>query len=149
MSSRLSTNKCILWDWVFISPWLGRCIHPKIELLPQKLPCPVLRPYVPHSHIVQCHVDCSPWPWIHLCSINKINLCYLLKKQQQLSTSLIICCIISYVVYLTLINQIGHFVIYLGGASINSTFQIVGSSACRCPLSNTIPNSSTRVKHYS
>ena len=65
-ASRPSTKKGISWNWVFISPWMCRRIHSQIELLPQVLPRPILWPDVPHSHIVQCYVDCSPCPGIHL-----------------------------------------------------------------------------------
>lgn len=61
-----STEKSIAWDWIFVSPRICRRIDTEIELLSQILASPVLRPHIPYSHVVQRHVNCSPWHRIHL-----------------------------------------------------------------------------------
>jgi len=62
----LATPQSITWNWVLISPWICRGIHPQIKLLAQILMNPILRPHIPHPHIVQRHVKCSPWLGINL-----------------------------------------------------------------------------------
>lgn len=60
MTTGPATKKSISRNWAFISQRVRVGKDPEIELLSQVLPRPILGPNVPHSHIVQSHVDCSP-----------------------------------------------------------------------------------------
>lgn len=55
-----AAEKCVRRDPVFISQRRRVGVDPKIELLPEELPCPGLGPQVPHPHIVQRKVDSCP-----------------------------------------------------------------------------------------
>ena len=71
-----ATEEGIPRNWVLIPPWISRRIHTEIELLAQVLASPVLRPDVPHAHIVQRHVDCRPRLGVDLKTSRSISPCY-------------------------------------------------------------------------
>ena len=50
----------VLGDRVFVAQRRRRRPDAEVELLPQVLPGPVLRPDIPHSHVVKGHVDRRP-----------------------------------------------------------------------------------------
>lgn len=55
-----ATEQSIARDGVFVSPRVCVRVDSEIELLAQVLASPVLGPHVPHPHIIQRHVHCSP-----------------------------------------------------------------------------------------
>lgn len=86
---RPAAKKSIPRDWQFISPWIWSCVNSEIKLLPKILPCPVLRPNVPHSHVVQSHVNSSPRLGIYLFSIKQLNKLWIcLNKLHSASSNL-------------------------------------------------------------
>lgn len=63
---RPAAQERVLGDGVLVAQGRGRRPDAEVELLPQVLPGPVLRPDVPHAHVVQGHVDRRPRSGVHL-----------------------------------------------------------------------------------
>jgi hypothetical protein len=59
-TSGAAAEEGVLGDGVLVAPRRRRRPDAEVELLPEVLPRPVLRPDVPHAHVVQWHVDRSP-----------------------------------------------------------------------------------------
>lgn len=59
-TGRPAAEERVLGDRVLVAQRRRRCPDAEVELLPQVLPGPVLRPDVPHAHVVKGHVDRRP-----------------------------------------------------------------------------------------
>lgn len=62
----LATKKSILWNGKLVPERSRGCIDTEVELLSEILPCPKLWPHIPHTYIIEGHVNCSPWIRVYL-----------------------------------------------------------------------------------